>query len=372
MKGRAGAGDVMGDSTPGRARRRGWTRPLLGWVFAIPLGLVCGAAAGALDLQSVEVQPVALLVLAFAGVLGFARPRGLWLWVLLVGGGPLVAHLVAPAIGATPPYPVSPNRWAALVALIPAFAGAFGGATLNWAVTRWFRKREAGAPVDDVERFFAAVKTGDVAALRTLLDAKPALLRARNSEGLSPVMCATYHERSDVADELLSRRAELDIFDAAAVGANDRVRELVRQDPGLVHQFSADGFQPLALAASFGRAEALSVLLEAGADPNEPSRNTRQVRPLHSAVAHRRPEAALRSAEVLLSRGAEVNVAQPGGWTPLHQAAASGHAELVKLLLRAGADVQATSDDGRTAAQLARDYGCTEVSDLLSRHSRGE
>lgn len=357
----------MSDSTPKPARRRGWTKPLIRWPYAIPLALVSGFAVGAVDLHAVEVQPAVLLILLFAGLLSFVQPRGAWLWGLLLGGAVPAAHFIAPLIGVHPPYPVLPNRWATFIALVPAFAAAGAGAMLNWATTRWFRESEAPVPVELVERFFAAAKDGHMNEVRRLLDARPSLLRARNSEGLSPVLFAAYLERSEVVDELLRRGPALDIFEAATVGAIDRVRELLGKNSHLVHEFSGDGFPPAALAAYFGQTEALALLLEAGADPNAISRNTRQVRPLHSAVAHRRPEAALKSAEVLLARGAEVNVAQPGGWTPLHHAAASGHVELVKLLLRSGADTQAKSDDGRTPVDLAAAYGFTEVTDILRR-----
>jgi Ankyrin repeats (3 copies)/Ankyrin repeats (many copies) len=42
-----------------------------------------------------------------------------------------------------------------------------------------------------------------------------------------------------------------------------------------------------------------------------------------------------------------------GGWTPLHLAVAAGRAEMVGVLLEAGADPAAATEDGRTPLQLA-------------------
>lgn len=67
----------------------------------------------------------------------------------------------------------------------------------------------------------------------------------------------------------------------------------------------------------------------------------------------------------LLAHGAEVQVAQQGGWTPLHQAAAHNHTAMVDLLLRHGADRNARSDDGQTPADMARAQGHTLLADQL-------
>ena len=45
----------------------------------------------------------------------------------------------------------------------------------------------------------------------------------------------------------------------------------------------------------------------------------------------------------ILGSGAGVNKANDQGWTPLISASHSGHAEIVQLLLKKGADVKATA-----------------------------
>lgn len=213
--------------------------------------------------------------------------------------------------------------------------------------------------------FFEAVQQGDGPRVDAALREDPALLHARTDAGVSPLLLACYHRQEAVVETLLRHDPPLDVFEAAALGRLERLQALLDQQPDRAAAYAADGFTALGLAAFFGRLEALKLLLAAGADVNAPARNAMQVRPLHSAVAHRQPDVALAMAEMLLDHGADVNVAQHGGWTPLHQAAAHGHTAMVRLLLAHGADPTARSDDGRTPADMARPTPYDEVLALL-------
>jgi ankyrin repeat protein len=114
---------------------------------------------------------------------------------------------------------------------------------------------------------FEAVRAGDTQRVQALLAADPGLVNARNERGHTPVLIAQYHHKPETVGVLLAARPELDIFDAASVGQTERVAELLDRDPKLLHARSSDGFAPLGLAAFFGQAETVKLLLARGADP---------------------------------------------------------------------------------------------------------
>lgn len=95
-----------------------------------------GAIIGWIDLQASEVQPVVLLILGAAALLGFVLPQRAWLWALIIGGSILAAHLIGPSFGYNPPYEVKPNVLVTLIALIPAFIGAYLGAFIGWSLPK--------------------------------------------------------------------------------------------------------------------------------------------------------------------------------------------------------------------------------------------
>lgn len=148
----------------------------------------------------------------------------------------------------------------------------------------------------------------------------------------SPVREALY--RGDRALAEAAAIAELDVFDAAALGRTDRLRELLAAAPELVEHLSDDGFTPLHLACFSGGPEAVRLLVERGASLERvAAASFARVRPLGTAAFARQLEAA----RVLLEAGADPNGAGAGGVVPLETAEANADEELVRLLLEHGA-----------------------------------
>ena len=116
------------------------------------------------------------------------------------------------------------------------------------------------------------------------------------------------------------------------------------------------------MAAGFGTPGAVRALLSAGADVNALSRNPQKNQPLHAAVAlGKNPDIV----NLLLASGAQVNAPQAGGFTALFSAAAADCRPLADLLVAHGADPAHKSDEGKTAADFARERGHTEMADWL-------
>jgi ankyrin repeat protein len=180
---------------------------------------------------------------------------------------------------------------------------------------------------------------------------------------LSPIMDALYHGRSDEVQRLVAEAPtdSLSIHEAAAVGLVGRIEQLLAADPSAVNAWSSDGFQPLGLAAFFGRRQAVELLLAAGGEVNTHARHEFHVAALHAALAG--PDREI--ARLLVAAGADVNARQQGGVTPLHEAAMNGELELVRLLIDHGADPAAADAQSRTAADFARTAGHTDIVEFL-------
>jgi ankyrin repeat protein len=76
------------------------------------------------------------------------------------------------------------------------------------------------------------------------------------------------------------------------------------------------------------------------------SRNRSDKRPKHPVSALHLAHGSVPCTRVLLEFGANVCAKDGHGRTPLHWAATGGHADVVRMLIGAGADVNASSDDG--------------------------
>jgi len=152
-----------------------------------------------------------------------------------------------------------------------------------------------------------------------------------------------------------------DVHAAAKTGDVDEVAALLSMDNRLTRTFDADGWSPLHLAAHFGHASTVELLLHNNAPVDLRSTNVMANTALHAALAGRRTAVA----KILLDAGADVNARQHGGWTPLHSAAANGDRAAVELLLARGANAGSANDAGVTPAASARERGHTEIADLL-------
>jgi uncharacterized protein len=178
----------------------------------------------------------------------------------------------------------------------------------------------------------------------------------------SAILTAMYNHKRDDAVRLAAATPTLTVWEAAALGENERLRELLDRDAGLANAFAADGFLPLSLAAFFAPAATTQLLLELGAIAGTAARNDMKVQALHAAVAARNADAAA----MLLDRGADPNARQQVGYTPLMGAASAGRADLVDLLLGRGADPSLVNDEGKRAGDIAREHGHADLAERLT------
>jgi ankyrin repeat protein len=158
-----------------------------------------------------------------------------------------------------------------------------------------------------------AAKRGDREAVRAAL-ARKADVNAPQVDGSTALHWAAERDDTELAALLL--------------GAGARVNVRTRE-----------GVTPLQLAAINGSARLLDGLLKAGADPNEPLTPARDTALMMAARTGKTD-----AVRVLTEAGADVNAKETwGGTTALMWAIAEGHVEAARLLIAAGADVNARS-----------------------------
>jgi uncharacterized protein len=212
------------------------------------------------------------------------------------------------------------------------------------------------------QQLFEAIKAGRVDEVRELIQQNPSLKDARDANGASAILVATYNMKPDVVNALIELGAPIDIFEASVLGKVDRIEEILKANPGRVSEHAPDGFTPVALAAFFGQPLAVKALIAAGANVHAAAKNGLKVQALHAAVAGRN----LEIVKAVLEAGGDPNAQQQAGFRPIHEAGANANRKLAELLLAHGADPSLPNDDGKTAIDFAREKGHAEFADWLA------
>jgi len=155
---------------------------------------------------------------------------------------------------------------------------------------------------------------------------------------------------------------------------------VVKQDLGEIKRLLDKGANPntidekgwrvLSQAANLPSTDVVQLLLTAGANVNATDKDG--TTPLmHAACADRRFKETveayrLRNLNVLLQNGADVNTKNNRGLSALHYAARLGVPSVNKLLLEAGANPTAKTNDGKTPADMAKEAGYDDVVAILT------
>jgi uncharacterized protein len=218
--------------------------------------------------------------------------------------------------------------------------------------------------MSESKALFEAIRSGDLAAVKSHVGADPSLASAKNDSGVSAVLTAVYMGRQEIREYLIVSGALLELHDAAAVGDLARVRELVERHSAQANSISPDGFPVIALAAFLGHKEVVEYLAARGADIDAVASNGSGYNALTGAVTSGHTAVV----QWLLEHGANANYRYSAGYSPLLTAAANGRLDIAKLLLAHGADPHATTNDGKSPLSLAQERNHPEVSALF--HAR--
>ncbi len=196
------------------------------------------------------------------------------------------------------------------------------------------------------------------AVIRLLLDhdANP---NAFDRQGLTPVHRALLAGRTDNARSMLKAGGAMDLSVAAGLGDLDAMRRYIKLYRQTDIYLKVRGGRALSFAAANDRAEAIELLLGSGVDR---STKVDGHTAMHYAITLHKHTAA----KVLLESGfsAETQIDRYIG-DALHYAAMSDDAEMIRLLLKHGADIESLNIDETTPLHLAAESGSVEATRVL-------
>lgn len=219
---------------------------------------------------------------------------------------------------------------------------------------------DAGANISASNRYgvtpiFLAARRGNSEIMRLLLNAG-ANPRSTNPESETVLMTAAKTGNAEILEMLLSGTPELTLFAAA--------------DPNAIEGWK--GQTALMWAAALGHTEAVNILVAHGADINQHSAfiNIATVDSNHfqgGFVYSRLPKGRMtalhfavrqgqfESVKTLIELGADIDILEDNGVTPLIMATINGHMDIAGFLLNSGADPNISDKWGRTVLFVATD-----------------
>ncbi|KPJ53425.1 MAG: hypothetical protein AMS16_05325 [Planctomycetes bacterium DG_58] len=155
------------------------------------------------------------------------------------------------------------------------------------------------------------------------------------------------------------RFAELLIANGAKPGGHAMVQAVCGQRTDMVKLLMAKGADVNARGAT---------LSSGSADYTERAREAIGQTPLEMAAEQGYAD----MLQILLRNYALVNARDGDGYTALHHAARNGHITVVSILIENGADVNALARDSETPLRQARGRGHTDIVDFLREHGAEE
>jgi ankyrin repeat protein len=216
--------------------------------------------------------------------------------------------------------------------------------------------------VAESKRFREAVAGGYLDTARSLLARDPALVYSRDERGISVIRLACYRRQKAILEMLLAAKPALDVWEAAATNQTKVLEAFFRGNSTSIMQRCADGSTPLMEAARGAAAEAGEWLVGRGVDYGA---ETDGITPLRVVCDIEDEETAERIALAMLGNGADPNLPQKDGRTPLHAACERGYEGVARVLLRRGAKVDALDTERRTPGDLASRAGHRRIVSLL-------
>lgn len=198
---------------------------------------------------------------------------------------------------------------------------------------------------------FTLIQNRNIEGVEAFVSHEKRVINSLCVDGQSPIIFAKYQQLSELVDIIMKSQSEmaLSLGDAAALGKVERLRELIALDPEQMDDDVYEGMTALHLAARFGHANAVELLLEHGASPTMRAKNETRALPIHCAVLGGDAE----TVELLLEAEMLADAPDGTGRTPVHYASTEEKGTILQILLKYGGNPEALSFDGMSPTELA-------------------
>ena len=223
----------------------------------------------------------------------------------------------------------------------------------------------------------------------------------QNKDGDTPLIYAVWKENLPIIKELLKFGADVNgkgiegitpLLVASSLCKTAEIPQILIDAGAHVNEYTDTGMRtPLILASAYGKKDTVKLLLKRGADINATNKLGETALFFASTLFFQQDlakdlpeedatkllknalEEQLNTLKLLIKSGADVNATTLEEKTPLMWAVSlPGHAKIVELLLDAGADISHKNNNGKTALDIAKQTKDEETIALLKRRFSNE
>jgi ankyrin repeat protein len=155
--------------------------------------------------------------------------------------------------------------------------------------------------------------------------------------------------------------AQTDVFDAARKGDVKSMEHMYTMNEDTINANNKQGYTPLILACYYNQTEVLKFLISKKVILNEKPNSP-------TALQAASYKGFTKGAEMLLNYGANPNIADANGTSPLIYAVQFNHKEITELLIKKGADVNYKDPSGFSALDYATQLNVADIVKLFNKN----
>ncbi len=245
------------------------------------------------------------------------------------------------------------EQWLRQMHNTEAFQQAWYPMLINHTLELVNKKNSQPAFLPAGNSLHVAINSGDIEALATLASEK-SLLHEIDTAGLTPLALAISLDNNAAARLLLQAGADPEQKDTAGNSAlhlaaqrnNREILQLLLTDCNNLDPINQHGKTPLHVAIEAMNPQMAGMLINTGASLNRKDANGNNL--IHMICRFNTPQYE-KILEAMLKHIADVNQRNHDSMTPLHIAAVNGSANMLKLLIQAGAKIDTRLADGSSA-----------------------